>query len=160
MDSYAESPLSRLIYFTAQAMKNFAEKALKPYDLTLEQLLLLKNIAVDTGLTQRQLGDQANKTPANLTRILDRLESKSLVARKHNPKDRRASFVTLTRKGKALTEEVTGILESFATNFLRDITPEEQQVIRTAFAKMSRNLLEMNETLDRQAATRQQQATP
>jgi len=147
MDSQEESPLSRLIYFTAQEMKNFAEKALKPYDLTLEQLLLLKIIFTDGGLTQRQIGDRAGKTPANLTRILDRLETKSLVARKNNPGDRRASQVFLTRKGKALTEEVTGIMEAFATNFLRDISTAEQQVIRAAFARMSRNLREMTAKL-------------
>lgn len=141
-------PLSRLIYYTAQDMKNFAEKALKPYGLSIEQLHLLKNMPAGSGLTQRQIGDLVNKSPANMTRILDRLESKSLVARKSNPLDRRASMVFITDKGAALVAEVSGILEAFSVNFLRDINEEEQRVIRTAFEKMARNLLRMNSVLE------------
>ena len=56
-------PLGRLIYLTAQEIKNFAEKLLKPYDLTLEQFHLLKHMSPDSGMSQRQLGDLVNKTP-------------------------------------------------------------------------------------------------
>ena len=150
MDCHKEDPLCRLIYFTAQEMTNFAEKALKPYDLTLEQLHLLRNMVGDTEMTQRQIGDLANKSPANLTRILDRLAAKNLVARKDNPEDRRSSLVFLTSKGKAILAEVTGILEAFSTNLLHDISGEEQQLIRNAFAKMSLNLQEMTIKLQQQ----------
>lgn len=144
-----EDPLSRLIYYTAQEMKNFAERALKPYQLTLEQLLLLKNMSADSGLSQRQIGTLANKSPANMTRILDRLEVKSLITRESNPKDRRSSLVFLTEKGNSLLVEVTGILESFSANFLQDISIEEQQIIRNAFGKMSLNLQKMTLELDK-----------
>ena len=150
MDCNPENPLCRLIYFTAQEMTNFAEKALKPYDLTLEQLHLLKNMLGGAGMTQRQIGDLANKTPANMTRILDRLESKDLISRTSNPEDRRSSLVILTRKGESLIEKVTGILESFSANLLVDISAEEQQVIRNAFAKMSHNLQKMTVELEKQ----------
>ena len=149
MECGKENPLSRLIYFTAQEMKNFAEKILKPYDLTLEQLHLLKNMVGDEGMTQRQIGDLANKTPANMTRILDRLAVKDLILRKDNPQDRRSSLVFLTDKGKSLVEEVTGIFEAFSDNFLHDVSAEEQRVIRDAFAKMSGNLQQMTLALEK-----------
>jgi len=148
MDCHKENPLCRVIYFTAQDMTNFAEKALKPYDLTLEQLHLMRSMAVDAGMSQRQIGDLANKTPANMTRILDRLESKALIARKSNPEDRRSSLVFLTRKGKSLSEEVSGILESFSKNLLGNISEAEQQVIRNAFGKMAQNLQQMTIELE------------
>ncbi|HIJ80012.1 MAG: MarR family transcriptional regulator [Desulfobulbaceae bacterium] len=149
MECCKDNPLGRLIYYTAQEMRNFAEKILKPYDLTLEQLHLLKNMVGVAGLSQRQIGELANKTPANITRILDRLAAKGLIARKGNPDDRRSALVSLTGKGEALVVEVTGIFDAFSVNFLRDISEEEQQVIRNAFAKMSLNLKKMTADLEK-----------
>jgi DNA-binding MarR family transcriptional regulator len=88
-----EESLGRHIYITAQEMRNFAERLLKPYELTLEQFHLLKNMSLVDGLTQRQICNLTSKTPANMSRMLDRMESKSLVARRVNPVDRRASLV-------------------------------------------------------------------
>ncbi len=144
MESCDEIPLGRLIYRTVQDMQNFGEKVLKPYGLTLEQLHILKNLSLDTGKTQRQIGDAVNKTPANLTRILDRLESKSLAVRRRNPEDRRASLVFLTIKGGRVLQEVLGEFESFDKQLFQDITVKEQQEIRKAFGKMSGNLEKMS----------------
>ena len=135
-----EEPLGRLIYLLSQDLKNFAEKVLKPYSLTLEQLHILKNMSIDTGMNQRQIGDIANKKAANITRMLDRLESKELVQRKENPEDRRAASVFLTNKGDALVKEVIGIFDSFSSSFLKGVSLKEQETIRNAFKKMGGNL--------------------
>ena len=44
-----EESLGRLIYLTAQDMRNFAEKILSPFDLTIEQFHLLKTLSCDKG---------------------------------------------------------------------------------------------------------------
>lgn len=144
-DLNGEEPLGRLIYLFSQEMKNFAGKVLKPYDLTLEQLHILKNMAVDSGMSQRQIGETASKKAANITRILDRLESKNLVQRKENPEDRRATAVFLTAKGAALVNEVIGIFDSFSSSFLKGVSHEEQLIIRNAFDTMTRNLARMSQ---------------
>ena len=135
--------LGRLIYLTAQEIKNYAEKLLKPYDLTLEQFHLLKHMSLDSGMSQRQLGDLVNKTPANITRILDRLEQKDLVIRRRNPKDRRGTHVFLTDQGSGLVEEVFAIFESFSSQLTQDITDKEQQVARNVLNKIGRNIKSM-----------------
>lgn len=140
-----EEPLGRLIYLLSQDMKNFAGKVLKPNGLTLEQLHILKNMCVDSGMSQRQIGEIANKKAANITRMLDRLESKDLVERRENPADRRAASVFLTHKGEALVNEVIGTFDSFSSRFLKGISLEEQEIIRNAFKTMARNLKEMSQ---------------
>lgn len=135
-----EEPLPRLIYFMAQDIKNIAEKILKPYELTIKQFHPLKILAISSGLTQRQIGDECNKSPANLTRILDRLQKKLLIERRDNPEDRRASLVFLTSQGEALVKEVTGILCSFDDKCLTGISPHDQQVLRRTLEKMTDNL--------------------
>jgi DNA-binding MarR family transcriptional regulator len=142
-----DNSLGRLIYFTAQELSNFAEKVLKPYDLTLEQFHLLKSLPVDSGLTQRQVGEIVNKKPANLTRILDRLESKELMVRRSNPGDRRATLVFLTDKGRMLVEKVHGGFEDFSNQIVRDISRQDQETTREVLKIMNTNLQEMTNAL-------------
>lgn len=141
---HENEPLPRLIYHTAQDIKNVAEKILAPHDLTIEQLHPLKIVSIAPGITQRQLGDECNKSAANLTRILDRLQNKSLIERRDNPDDRRASLVYLTDQGEALVTELTGILDSFTDKLVAGISAPEQQVIRQAFTKMTDNLQKLS----------------
>ena len=136
-------PLGRLIYLTAQEIKNFAEKLLKPYDLTLEQFHLLKHMSPDSGMSQRQLGDLVNKTPANITRILDRLEQKNLVIRRSNPEDRRGTHVFLTTQGSGLIEEVFAIFESFSSQLTQGTTEKEQLIAKNVLNKIGRNIKSM-----------------
>lgn len=144
-----EESLGRHIYITGQEMRNFAERVLKPYGLTLEQFHLLKNMSLVDGLTQRQICNLTSKTPANMSRMLDRMESKSLVARRENPVDRRASLVFLTTKGESLVDEVLEEFESFSSKLTRGINEREQQVVRNALAKIARNTQKMSEELDK-----------
>ena len=135
-----EEALGRLIYLTAQDMRNFAEKILSPFDLTIEQFHLLKNLSCDTGMTQREIGEIASKTPANMTRILDRLESKSLVQRESDPNDRRAVQVFLTETGKKMTEKVFGVFESFSEDLVNGISKTNQDVVKKSLKKIAQNL--------------------
>ncbi len=142
-----EDTLPRLIYLTSQEMSNFLEKVLSPYDLTLEQFHILKHMEPSLGMSQRQIGEIVNKTAANITRILDRMEAKSLVVRRDNPEDRRASLVFLTEKGHALLKEVFGNFEKFSADLVQGITEKEQQIVRKTMAKMTSNLQRMSELL-------------
>ena len=102
---------------------------------------------VDSGLTQRQVGEIVNKKPANLTRILDRLESKELMVRRSNPDDRRATLVFLTDKGRMLVEKVHGGFENFSNQIVRDISAQDQETTRKVLEIMHNNLQEMTDAL-------------
>ena len=141
--------MGRQIYITSQEMRNFAERVLKPHGLTLEQFHLLKNMSLDDGMTQRQICNLTSKTPANMSRMLDRMESKGLAVRRENPVDRRASLVFLTARGESLVDEVIEEFESFSSKLTRGITEREQQIVRNALAKIARNTQNMSEELDK-----------
>ncbi len=140
MKSCDEEPIGRLLYMTAQTMTLRAEKALKPYDLTVEQLQLLKNMDEDTALSQNQLCEVVHKSAANVTRILDRLERKGCVRREKNPADRRSILLFLTAQGRELVAEVTILLESFSEHLTRGISSQEQALLARILYKMQDNL--------------------
>ncbi len=140
MECNDNESLGRLIYLTAQEIKNFAEKLLKPYDLTLEQFHLLKQMSPDSGMSQRELGNLVNKTPANITRILDRLEQKNLILRHSNPKDRRVSHVFLTAQGSELIKEVFAIFETFSSQLTQGTSEKEQRIAKDILNKIGDNI--------------------
>lgn len=140
MSSCEEESIGRLLYITTQSMTVQAEKALQPYDLTVEQLQILKNISPDMPLSQRQLCEVVQKRAANVTRILDRLERKGCIERTKNPDDRRSTLVSLTTEGEQLMADVSVLLESFIEQLTEGISPEEQESLTRLLKIMQENL--------------------
>lgn len=126
-NSCDEESLLRLIGMTAQVMRSFADQWLKKYDVTLEQLQVLKRMDIKAGQTQRILCHAVEKSPANITRLLDRLENKNYVVRKKNPQDRRASLVFLTVEGMRVREEVQDGFAAIRSELLQDIDAEKRK---------------------------------
>lgn len=145
MTACNEESLARQIYLTARDMRNFAEKLLKPFGLTMEQFHLLNKLAENSGISQRQLGEAADKTPANMTRILDRMEAKGLAARREHPGDRRSSLVLLTDKGAALVEEVFGEFNAYSARVISGVDEDEQRLAREVLLKIAGNINKMAE---------------
>ena len=136
-------PLGRLIYHTTQKIVAQAENLLRPYDLTLEQLHLIKALAAEGELSQQGLGATAHKSAGNMTRLLNRLEKKGLVRRRANPEDGRSSLVSLTTKGLDLAQEITDFLEHFSASLTQGISEQEQEQARSVLRRMTANLKNM-----------------
>ncbi len=140
MKSCDEESIGRLLYLTTQAMTLHAEKVLKPYGLTMEQFILLKNMPEDGTLSQNQLCEIVEKSAANVTRILDRLEKKAFVKRKQNPADRRSTLLLLTAQGRGMVEEVWSLFESFSNHLTKGISTQDQHVLMQLLYKIRGNL--------------------
>lgn len=140
MNSCDEESVGRLLYLTSQAMTLHAEKALRPYGLTVEQFILLKNMPEDGALSQNQLCQIVEKSAANVTRILDRLEKKAFVKRKQNPADRRAILLVLTDRGRVMVEEVAILFESFSDRLTKGISTQDQDLLMQLLYKIRGNL--------------------
>lgn len=126
--SCGEESFLRMISMTAQVVRSYADQRLKKYDLTVEQLQVMKHMSIERGQTQIELSSTIGKSPANVTRILDRLEVKGRIARQSNPEDRRTTLVFLTEKGKVLKDEVLCLFDALGTELVADIAPEKQRI--------------------------------
>lgn len=135
-----DQDLGRLIYLTSLEIRNFAERILSPYDLTVEQYHLLTNISRYSGMSQNELCRCVGKKPANITRILDRLEKKKWIERRVHPQDRRASMVFLTEEGESIVAQVSENFESYSSRFIAGIDSREEEIFRQVIAKINTNL--------------------
>ena len=141
MTSCQQNSLARQIYLVSQAISTNIDRLLKPFDLTREQLHLLKNLDRGTGRTQSEIGAVTGKSPANTTRILDRLEKKNLIVRRENPRDRRSQYVFLTSQGAELCTEMSRLLEALSTRIEENIDRQDMAVVVRVLGRIEKNLL-------------------
>lgn len=147
MTSCKHNSISRRIFLTSQAMRNHMQRLLKPFDLTSEQLHILKNIDQGQGRTQSELCRLAGKSPANVTRILDRLEKKRLIVRRDNPADRRSSLVYLTDIGAELSARVLRLFQRLSANIEEDIARKDMAVVARVLDQIDTNLQKLPEDI-------------
>jgi DNA-binding MarR family transcriptional regulator len=140
----------RQIAVTGQLMRNFADQRLKGFDLTVEQLQLLKQLTIDVGTPQNVLGEAAAKSPANITRILDRLEKKNRIVRRPNPEDRRSSLVFLTREGKRLQQQVFSLFQGLRRQLMDGVSEQNRHCAATVLTAITTNIERMSAPAEKQ----------
>jgi DNA-binding MarR family transcriptional regulator len=147
---HEKQPIGRLIYLTSLNLRNYAEKMLSPYDLTVEQFHLLKNTSVVNGFSQNQLCEFVGKKPANITRILDRLEKKQWIERRVHPTDRRSSLVFLTEEGEQMVDGVSKHFETYSSRFFEGVSGNEEQIFRDVLNKIDDNIKKLMNEIDKE----------
>jgi DNA-binding MarR family transcriptional regulator len=74
--------------------------------LTCSQFDVIVTLGDTEGMTCKELSEKTLVTKGTLTGVLDRLETKGLIARVPSREDRRSIFIRLTPKGDALFQKV------------------------------------------------------
>ncbi len=75
------------------------------HDLTFSQFITLKKLAGGIA-SASELARAAELNPGAMTRLLDRLESRGVIARVADPDDRRAWRIHLTEAGEAMWQDI------------------------------------------------------
>ncbi|MFN7136392.1 MAG: MarR family winged helix-turn-helix transcriptional regulator [Thermomonas sp.] len=82
------------------------ELAAAGHELTFSQYIAIKQLANDGSASVTDLARAADLNPGAMTRLLDKLEARGLLARSADPNDRRALHIHLTEAGRALWSDV------------------------------------------------------
>jgi DNA-binding MarR family transcriptional regulator len=104
----------------------------KHVGLTGPQLLVMQNIEEQPGIMVREIAENINLSPATITNILDRLESRDLATRIRSTKDKRKVGVFLTDRGKVAVKDAPRPLqEHFVERFSQLKEWEQSQMVAT-----------------------------
>jgi len=105
--AYHEAVLNLLV--TASHFQERMSATLAPYDITTAQYNVLRILrgAQPDGFARCEIAERAIERAPDLTRLIDRLESRGLVERARAHADRRRSVSRITRRGLDLVERVT-----------------------------------------------------
>jgi DNA-binding MarR family transcriptional regulator len=93
---------------TADALARGAEDLLKPYNLSATQYNILRILrgAGEQGLGCSEVGGRLISRDPDITRLLDRMESRGLIVRARETKDRRVVKTRITAEGLRLLAEL------------------------------------------------------
>lgn len=112
---------------TADALARGAEALIKPYGLGGTQYNVLRILrgAGEKGLACREIGCRLISRDPDITRLLDRMESRGLIARAREAGDRRVVRTRITAEGLRLLAELDEPVRQLHRRQLRHI-PEKQ----------------------------------
>ena len=98
---------------TADALMQGVASALKPMGLSPTQYNVLRILrgAEPDGLACREIADRMITRDPDITRLLDRLEDRGLVARSRDRADRRVITTRISDKGLRLLKDLDGPIE-------------------------------------------------
>lgn len=116
-----------------------AELARSGHDLTFSQYITLKKLATGTaGVTD--LARTAELNPGAMTRLLDKLEAKGLVAREADLEDRRAVHINLTDAGRAIWRDIDQCGMRVRDTALAGLSDSERNIMTALLERVRDNL--------------------
>lgn len=112
---------------TADAVKRSLAQVIEPYGITPQQYNVLRILrgAGTEGLPTLSIGERMIEQTPGVTRLVDRLERKGLVARTPCPKDRRRVFCRMTSKGLELLKELDDPVNRWDARSVSVLPPSE-----------------------------------
>jgi DNA-binding MarR family transcriptional regulator len=91
-------------------------------------------------LTPSELAARERIQRPTATRLIGRLEGQGLVARTRDPEDGRSTLIALTDAGRALLAEQRTRKNAFLERRLRELAPEDREVLARAAHLLDRML--------------------
>jgi DNA-binding MarR family transcriptional regulator len=116
---------------TADALARGAEALLKPYSLSGTQYNILRILrgAGEKGLACREVGGRLISRDPDITRLLDRLESRGLIARAREAQDRRVVKTRIAAKGLRLLDELDQPVQELHRRQLRHLPAKQLRLL-------------------------------
>jgi len=112
---------------TADAVKRSLAQVIEPHGITPQQYNVLRILrgAGPDGLPTLTIGERMIEQTPGVTRLVDRLERKGLVARKPCSTDRRRVFCRITPKGLDLLKELDDPINRWDAQAVSVLPPSE-----------------------------------
>src|SRR5947207_14429988 len=107
-------------------MHRFTE-ALKPFGIRPRHVAALIELRDRGELTQQSLCGQLHLDPTNLVAILNELEQRGYAAKRRRPQDRRRHLVEVSKKGIAVIERVSEVMDGVEADLLDGLEPAERE---------------------------------
>jgi len=120
-------------------MHRFSD-ALEPYGIKPRHVAALIELRDHGELTQQGLCGHLHLDPTNVVAILNELEQRGYATRRRDPEDRRRHLVEVSKKGLAVIEKVTQVMDGVEGDLLADLEPDERaqlEVLLTAIWERS-----------------------
>lgn len=120
-------------------MRVFAERSLKQYDIGFPEQAVIMYLISHGKSNQRHIAENFGIDQGAITKTITKLETKGLITRNINPKNRREKIISLTPQAKTLQEELGKTYQQWSTAIFKNISPEQRNSFEETINKMANN---------------------
>lgn len=115
----------------ADTVRRHLANVIEPFGITGQQYNVLRILrgARPEPLATLEIAERMLEHAPGITRLLDRLEAKGLVARERGARDRRQVLCTITREGLALLEELDEPVDAGNRSALAMLSRQELEAL-------------------------------
>ncbi|MFM6849534.1 MAG: MarR family winged helix-turn-helix transcriptional regulator [Terrabacter sp.] len=130
-----DSPLDELLLGAARALRRRWTTGLGP-DLSPHDARALRVVGHHGPTRLGVVAEHLRIAPRSATDVVDRLESRGLVARAPDPADRRAMTVSMTPHGEEVLAQVDAARREGAAEFFGGLTDRERASLAAVLARL------------------------
>jgi DNA-binding MarR family transcriptional regulator len=134
-----EMVIGHLIGRARTALLTGLDSELEPFGLTGAQFAVLKNVADGTADTAADLCRTMHYDTGSMTRMLDRLEEKSVLRRERCTEDRRVVFLRITESGNELLPQLRTAAVRVLSHHLAGFSPAEVDAFKQFLVRLIQN---------------------
>ena len=127
-----------LLYMIKQVelvVRSHLDELVKPAGITALQYTALTVLERHDGLSAAQLARDSFVTAQSMADLVRSLESRGLIRRERNPRNRRELLILLTDAGRELLARVAGPVRELEERMVRDLTSHQADQFRQALSK-------------------------
>lgn len=131
-----EERLGRVVAMTGKVVREQFDRSLAAADSSLNTYVVLRAVAANAGMSQRQLAASLSIEGPTLTHHLDRLSADGLIVRVRDTEDRRVFRVALTAAGTAHLDRAERHAARFDQDLRSMFTPTEIGTLRDLLTRI------------------------
>ncbi|WP_128435844.1 MarR family winged helix-turn-helix transcriptional regulator [Streptomyces cyaneus] len=138
LDSQATKAPPSLLYMVKQVelvVRSHLDELVKPSGITALQYTALTVLQRHDGLSAAQLARDSFVTAQSIADLVRSLESRGLVRRERNPRNRRELLILLTDAGRELLTRHEESVRELEERMVRDLTAHQTEQFRQALTK-------------------------
>ncbi|TWT08604.1 MarR family transcriptional regulator [Planococcus sp. CPCC 101016] len=125
------------VYRMAQGLKNKMEReVLADYGLSWTSFSMLYDLWIGDSIETKKLAELAGVTKPTVSNITKTLERKELCYRKTGDRDRRATYVTITEKGRSVMEDLYPRFHQGEAEIASGLSVAEQKQVSALIRKV------------------------
>ena len=138
LDAQATKTSPSLLYMVKQVelvVRSHLDELVKPSGITALQYTALTVLERHDGLSAAQLARDSFVTAQSIADLVRSLESRGLVRRERNPRNRRELLILLTDAGRELLEQFAAPVRELEERMVRDLTAHQTEQLRQSLSK-------------------------
>ena len=141
VDDFAlETFIPYLLNQAAESSSLAFEKIYKAkYGMLRTEWRVLFHLGLYGQLTASEIGMRAKMHKTKISRAVHCLTQRRMVTRDRDTDDRRVEHLTLTKKGIAAYEDLSGIAQRYEAALVADLSEAEVRVLRKALVKLGQD---------------------